>query len=292
MGSDRRVAPGVVMGTSWVRVWRVKNLVPSYVVGETVREIVVRGGEKRIIAKEGEWVIGTDSLRRVSGTRDIPEMGDGQRREWLATSVDARQAAVGCWPHGKVDGTVELWDMQKRERLAALDATVRAWPDGGARFSADGALLVVQELHVNNDLKVFDAATGRLLRTIRMSGRQRACAFAGARQTVSVGSGARVVDIGTGREVRRWAAGSMEAQDRAVAVGGGQIATAGEDRMIHLWDMEGRERVRWTAHTSDVTALAFDEAGQVLYSGAEDGSVKVWDLGKIRAEVARLGVSW
>jgi U3 small nucleolar RNA-associated protein 13 len=92
--------------------------------------------------------------------------------------------------------------------------------------------------------------------------------------------------------LRRWAAGTMETQDRAVAAAGGTIATAGEDRMIHLWDLQGLEIVRWTAHAAEVTALAFDPSGKVLYSGAEDGSLRVWNLEQMRGAAAKLGVSW
>jgi WD40 repeat protein len=194
---------------------------------------------------------------------------------------------------GKADRAVELWDAQTDQRIAALDAINRSWPDGRAAFSSDGALLVVQEPHTVNDLKVFDPASGKLLRSIPMHHiRQRAFGFLSPRRTVSVGTGVRITDLDTGRVVAQWDAGTMEAQDRAVAASRTSIATAGEDRKIHLWTLDGREITRWTAHAAEVTALAFDPAGKVLYSGAEDGSLRVWDLDRMRSEAARLGVSW
>jgi WD40 repeat protein len=253
MGMDRWVAPGVVMGSSRVRVWRLQNVAPSYPVGEPV-------------APKGSTT--------------------------LAVRADGRLTAVGTWTHGKVDGCVELWDMTRHERVAVLDAVVRRWPDSEAAFSSDGSLLVVRESHVKNDLKVFEAESGKLLRTIPVNARQRAFAFVAPRRVVSVGSGAMIADLDTGRVVRSWAAGSMEAQDRAVAVAAGMIATGGEDRRIHLWDMDGREIVSWTAHAADVTALTFDAPGKILYSGSEDGTMRVWDLGRMRAEAANLGVIW
>jgi WD40 repeat protein len=277
MGATRSVAPGVVMGSSRVRVWRITNAAPSYTVGRTVRKIVVSGDGQRLTVNGADWQMGRDGLRHVvdSGT--------------LAQSPDGRRSAVAAWTHGKVDGEVELWGSQ---RIATLDAVVRPWPDGGAAFSPDGKLLAIQETHVQNDLKIFEAEAGKYQRTIRVKSRLRAFAFLDARHIVCVGSGAMIVDVETGEQVRSWAAGTMEAQDRAVAATGRKIASAGEDRMIHLWDLEGHEITSWTAHAAEVSALTFNPEGNVLYSGAEDGTLRVWDLRQIRAETARLGVTW
>jgi WD40 repeat protein len=259
-----------------------------------VRSLVVRDDGRRLAANGVEWEIGAGGMRPI-GSCPSPDFGtiaDGQRREVLAASADGHRAAVGVWPRDKVDGRVELWDSAAGRRIAVLDAAIRPWPDGGGAFSPDGRLLVVRELHVKNDLIVFEAEAGKYLRTIPIKVRQRAFAFASPRQTISVGSGVVIANLDSGRLVRSWAAGTMETQDRVVAAAAGMIATAGEDRMIHLWDMEGREITRWTAHAADVTALAFDTPGQVLYSGAEDGSLRAWDLERMRAEAAKLGVSW
>jgi WD40 repeat protein len=270
MGMERTVAPGVTMGGSRVRVWRVKNVAPSYKVGEIVRELSV--SDRGVTANGGEQ-------RPPAGL--------------LATSPACRRSVWAVGTPGKPDRAVELRDAQTGERVAMLDAINRVWPDGRAAFSPDGALLVVQEPHTVNDLKIFDPGSGKLLRTVPMNSmRQRAFAFLSARRTVSVGSGVRITDLDTGRIVARWDAGTMEAQDRAVAASSTLIATAGEDHKIHLWTLDGNEITRWTAHSSEVTALTFDATGKVLYSGAEDGSLRVWDLGRMRAESARLEVSW
>jgi WD40 repeat protein len=324
MGMDRPVAPGVSMGWSRVRVWRVQNVAPNYPVGETVRDIFIRGDGKRLAANGSEWEIGGNGLRRVEsewharfGAYDargrlwsaetthqavrlwcdgaslaLHDVADGQRRELLAVSADGQRLAMGTWAKDKVDGGVELWDGTRGERVAVLNTVYRHWADGHVSFSPDDSLVIVQEPHTKNDLNVFEARTGKFVRRILVPFRLRAFAYIGARRTVSIGTAVMIADLDTGRMLRRWAAGTMETQDRAVAAAGGTIATAGEDRMIHLWDLQGLEIVRWTAHAAEVTALAFDPSGKVLYSGAEDGSLRVWNLEQMRGAAAKLGVSW
>jgi serine/threonine protein kinase len=324
MGRDGRVAPGVSMGFSRVRVWRVRNVAPSYTLSERVRDIAVRPDDKRLSVNEAEWDIAGSDLRRVDNwwhprfeTYDargrlwsaetmlgsprlwcdrievaLHNPPDGLQRQVLAVSPDGRRAALGAWEKDKVDGRVELWDTLRGERIVTLDASMRYWPDGRARFSADSSLLVVQEPHVVNDLKVFRGETGDFLRKIPISSRQRNFALLNAARTVSVGSALTIADLNTGLVLNSWPSGTMEAQDRAVTVAGDAIATAGEDRMIHLWDQQGHEIARWMAHTAEVTALAFDPTGRVLYSGADDGSLRVWDLERMRAEAKKLGATW
>jgi WD40 repeat protein/tetratricopeptide (TPR) repeat protein len=66
---------------------------------------------------------------------------------------------------------------------------------------------------------------------------------------------------------------------------GGQLITAGGDRVIRLWKLgKGKPRVvaRLRGHVRRVNALALSGDGKLLASGSEDGFVLLWDLEKRR----------
>ena len=71
------------------------------------------------------------------------------------------------------------------------------------------------------------------------------------------------------------------------------MATGGEDKMLHFWDVaSGKELARWQGHDGGVTAFLFSRDGQTLYSGSQDGTLKLWNLPYIRQELKALNLDW
>ena len=60
---------------------------------------------------------------------------------------------------------------------------------------------------------------------------------------------------------------------------GSLLATAGYDRVIHVWDFSKNDLLKHTLkdHSDAVYSLAFHKDGKLLASGAADRAVKVWD---------------
>ncbi|HKI35235.1 MAG TPA: PQQ-binding-like beta-propeller repeat protein [Gemmataceae bacterium] len=64
----------------------------------------------------------------------------------------------------------------------------------------------------------------------------------------------------------------------AFAPDGKTFASAGDDRVIRLWDAAtGKELRTFTGHADGVNAVAFSSDGKTLASASEDGSARLWD---------------
>jgi WD40 repeat protein len=125
-------------------------------------------------------------------------------------------------------------------------------PDG--RWLASGAK--------DNTVKIWEVATGRLLRTL-------------------YGHGSAVNAVAASPDGKLLASGSGSTYDIRYAklyFQGGQIGGPREDTSVRLWDVATGRQIRiFSGHTLAVMALAFSADGRTLTSASSD-FIKVWDV--------------
>lgn len=147
-------------------------------------------------------------------------------------------------------------------------------------FSPDTRLLASG----NDDLILWDVASGQLVNRLPQPSWVTAVAFAPDGQTLASGhdtGNVRFWDVATQRLI-----GEIETSPHAQAVSaiaysprGDLIAVAGEDRVIRIWDATTHKLVyELVSHTDRIPALAWSPDGRLLVSAGWDTSARVWRL--------------
>jgi len=172
---------------------------------------------------------------------------------------------AGILRHWSVEGK-----MLARHFLSDIE-TLWAFSNG-AKLLASG----------NDDLILWDVATGQLVNRIEQPSWVTALAFDANGKTLASGH-----DDGI---VRFWDAatqkflGQVKACPRPIPVSaiafaprGEFVATAGEDRIVRVWDEFSHKLIcELASHTDRVPALAWNPDGNLLISAGWDTSARVW----------------
>jgi WD40 repeat protein len=164
-----------------------------------------------------------------------------------------------------------------------LQLTLSGHTDGvvGVAFSPDGKYLFTSSL--DSTAKIWDAATGRELRTLTgHTGYIYALALSpdGTRlATCGVDKTARVWDVDTGQVLL--VLSLPDEVNRVVFSPDGTRLVTGDvnDGLVKVWDATtGQELLTLTGHSSRILRLAFSPDGTRLATVSNDRTAKIWEL--------------
>jgi WD40 repeat protein len=133
--------------------------------------------------------------------------------------------------------------------------------------------------------RLWDAETGALIRTVHQypsrSVHHGCQALSLDGTCVAVGDDDGTVQVWGRTEAQHWSMQGHDSWVRALAFSpdGAMLATAGEDRLIRLWETEtGKDRGSLGSRRVVLSSVAFGAEGHSLTVGDDAGIVRRWDL--------------
>ncbi len=245
--SPRLVEPGNVLALTWLP-----------------------GNRRLVSAGLGRYGVCLWQLAKGECQTRLPIVSEQVRA--LAASPDGHTLAVGG-----SDGGVMLWDLHDKVPVTSLTghpANVRA-----LMFVEGPSRLIVADL--DGLLTRWNVNTSKVEVQRKLTSGINALALSPDRKQLAVATRGKRVELWDPRLGSRRASleGHTDWVMDAVYVGDGELATAGADHTVRLWDLEAKsELARFEAGQRRVLTLAVSPDGHWLAAGGEDHLVRVWDL--------------
>jgi WD40 repeat protein/transcriptional regulator with XRE-family HTH domain len=216
---------------------------------------------------------GTARIWAFNGGHEISRMPMGFANVVyeVAFSPDGMQLATAS-----IDGVVRTWQATKPWRDVGLDngdSVIAVAFSGDSRYLASSA---------GTNAYIWDAHTGVQLQRLAHPALAWALNFSPDGRylaTSSFDGYARIWDVSTGQEVKRFLHGERE---RVYGVrfspDGTLLATAGLKGGVKVWNVATGDVTMEATHESAAGYLRFTPDGRYLISGSVDHTARVWDL--------------
>ncbi len=157
-------------------------------------------------------------------------------------------------------------------RHSRMITSVALSPDG--TYALSGAW--------DNALKLWEVATGRLIRTsYGHASPVRSVAFSADGASMLSGSSDNTVklwDTATGRVIRTFEGHSAGVASVAFSPDGTRVLSGSSDKTLRVWDAATGQLIRtFEGHSAGVASVAFSPDGTRALSGSSDKTLRVWD---------------
>jgi hypothetical protein len=170
---------------------------------------------------------------------------------------------------------------QDRPKIEVVPIISHTQPVYSVAFSPDGARVLSGS--GDNTMKLWDAATGGLLRTFEgHSSFVISVAFSPDGARVLSGSHDKTLklwDAATGQLLRTFEGHSSFVISVAFSPDGARVLSGSHDKTLKLWDAATGGLLRtFEGHSSGVRSVAFSPDGARVLSGSDDTSVRIWNV--------------
>jgi len=216
----------------------------------------------------------------------------------LAFHPGGNELAVGGYHE------ITVWDVNEGALLRRI--TNVAERTLGLVYNLEGTLLASASGTPGKlgEAKLFDAKTGKLLRTLAVipdlmltvafDPQQNRIACAGADNTI------RIVDVESGQARLTIEQHADWVTSVAFSADGSNIVSSSRDKTVRVFDANGGElEATYTGHSEAVFSAMFNDDGKLVYSGGRDRKLHVWETHEAKkiseipvdAEIQRLLVT-